>query len=88
MLRTHKCVFTRISRPAALILTNTEENTAVWTILANAIGFGVLQDIHLSACHIAGVFFTKADKLSRSNNDDVEWALSYVLATSLVAAGV
>lgn len=35
----------------------------------------IARHIHVTACHIAGVSNTEADKLSRSRNDDIEWAL-------------
>ena len=35
----------------------------------------IKRNIHLSAGHVCGISNEKADKLSRSRNDDIEWAL-------------
>jgi hypothetical protein len=45
-------------------------------IIARRIWFWCIEKhIQVSACHIAGVSNTQADKLSRSVNDDLEWAI-------------
>ena len=41
------------------------------------------RHIHISAYHIAGVTNKQADKLSRSGNDDLEWALDANVFASL-----